>query len=516
MGGAERATKGVGGGSGARPRRSGRLVEWLRDQELLRGPFLYTDYWATVLGLRGVTPEQHERDGLVDRALFRLGVDRPDLELPSRRAYFLLFFLGPFLLPFRSFRRLGRYRIRLRRAEGDEVLRALERFRLALDPAGAGRVHVRHGQRTLAENVLDPHLVIGFASYFWATYKQPHASLVAILTVAVGAPLLAQLGLLGVTADFWIPLGYPLLVLVIYAVLRDWAPALLGALPVVFGRYLLTVFQPGESREWGPFIWALAALFALYIVADWLFSPRPVPPVLMLYTRDGPAHAYARREDAPYWVEGEAYWVWRHLVLSPAELNKIWERDWERVELWIRADGERAGALEWIVTDMHYRELWMRYDDVATPADRERDAEAAHGCAVSCRPGFWLVEVDADIIVHYPFLRAVSFMPDDADHPVRNVKRLLGALWKRAEEPSVAPYRAAVERIRIATGRHVLSDLPEFITHRAAHHLLRQPWRYWRYPLGAARRRDAMAYESPVAPEQLAAAEPSLQIKQMP
>ena len=493
--------------------RTGRLIEWLSAQNLLRGPFVYADYWATVLGLNGVTREAISRDGLHHPPLFRLGVDRPDLELPSRRAYFLLFFLGPLLLPFRSFRRLGHYRIRLRHREGDEVLRALEQFRLAVQPIAPGRVRVAHGERVLADELIDPHLVIGFSSFFWATYKLPLASLVAILSVGILAPLLAQLGLLAATLDLWIPLGYPVLVLLIYAALREWAPAFIGALPVVFGRYMFSVLQPAATREWAPFIWALVALFVLYIVADWLFSPRPVPPVLMLYTRDGPAHPYARKEDAPWWLEGNAYWVWRHLVLSPAELNKFWERDWERVELWIRADGERAGALEWIVTDMHYRELWMPYEAVVSDADRARDVEAAAGCVASCRPGFWLAEIDADMIVHYPFVRTVAFMPDDADHPVRNVKRLLGALFRRAEEPGIQPYLREIDRIRIATGRHVLSDLPEVITGRASDHLLRQPWRYWRYPLGAARRRESLLYEEPSTGEMPAAADASLQIK---
>ncbi len=60
--------------------RAGALVQWFREQELLRGPYLFIDCWANVLGLEGITPETHVTDGLVDpqrlRALARLRLER--------------------------------------------------------------------------------------------------------------------------------------------------------------------------------------------------------------------------------------------------------------------------------------------------------------------------------------------------------------------------------------------------------------------------------------------------------
>src|SRR5690606_21180702 len=114
--------------------RESSLVGWLIDQDLLRGPLPFTAYWASVLRLAGGDRPERERAGLVDRALFRLGVDRPELELPRLRYYLLLFFGGPLLVGLRSFRRLGRYRIRMRSGVGDRVLEALAAYRLDLRP----------------------------------------------------------------------------------------------------------------------------------------------------------------------------------------------------------------------------------------------------------------------------------------------------------------------------------------------------------------------------------------------
>jgi hypothetical protein len=86
--------------------RAGALVQWFRDQGLLRGPYLFVDYWANIFAFQGITPDAHVRDGLIDPPLFRLGINRPDLETPRLGSYLLLFLVGPVLFAFRSFRRL--------------------------------------------------------------------------------------------------------------------------------------------------------------------------------------------------------------------------------------------------------------------------------------------------------------------------------------------------------------------------------------------------------------------------
>lgn len=508
----------VGAESGATPSAAsfetgpaGSLVQWLQERRLLRGPYLFVDYWASVLGLGGIVAEEPVRRGIVDLRLFRLGVDRPELEVPRLRYYLLLFLVGPFLLPFRRFRRLGRYRFRLPSKAAEAALDALQAHRLELTPAGPGRVDVSWRDVVLARGILDPNLVSGFSSVFWAAYRLPLAALSATVAVAVLTPILDAAGLLGVTTAYWIPVGFPVLILGLYAIYRDWGTAVLGALPVVLGRYLLVLTTPAIS--WAPFFASLVGLFLLYLLVDWFFMPRPVPPALLLYVADGPGKPYARPGDEPYWLEGRAYWVWRYLILSPAELNKFWEKDWERVELWIRADGPAAGTLEWVVTDLHYRELWTPYDRLGSPRSLERDRREALDAARRCHPGLWLLEVDADLIFHYPYFRGVSFLPEEGSVPAQGIGHVATALWRRAEEDDIERYLDAIDHARVRTGIDILADLPEFIARRAARHLVTQPWRYWRYPLGAATRRERRLYGMPVDTPPPPLADPALQIK---
>ena len=472
---------------------AGPLVDWLIGNKLLRGPFLFVDYWVSVLALEGRVSESHVRDGLIDPALFRIGLDRPDLEVPRLRFYILFFLIGPLLLLFRTFRRLGRYRLRFRRAVGESVLSALERYRLELHPTGAGRVSVARGDRAMAEDVLDPRLISGFSSLFHAAYTA---------------------GLLDEALRLWVPVFCPAVALILYAVYRDVATAFVGALPVLAGRYLISAFGPPNAPGWGPFLLAMLALLALLLAADWFFLPRPVPPVLMLYSKDEPARAYERPGDEPYWLEGRTYWVWRYLMLSPAELNKFWERDWERVEIWIRADGPEAGRLEWVVLDAHYRELWIPYERLGSEERIVRQRTAALEHATTGRPGIWLVEVDASLIFHTPYIRTVSFLPEAEDIPVRSVWHLLSGLFKRGRRDDPDDYLPTLDLLRLRRGHGILDDIPEAIVPFAARHMLSIPWRYWRYPLGAQRRWNRRLYEQRRSQESPPAADPELQIKE--
>ncbi len=508
-------------------RRAGSLVQWFREQGLLRGPYLFVDYWANVLGLEGITPDEHVRDGLIDPALFRVGVDRPDLEVPRLSSYLLLFLAGPVLFALRSFRRLGRYRLRFASGRAQDVVEALERYRLSLDPAGrepdpAGdpdlppRCDVRLGETVIARDVLDPYRVAGFSSLFWAANKLPLASMAGILVIGIAAPVLATAGLLELTARFWIPIGFPLLVLVLYFVFREILTAILGGIPILLGTYLIGVLRPVSPADWWVFFWSLVGIFVLYLLVDWFFLPRPVPPALLLYTREGQGNPYIHEDDSPWWLDGETYWVWRYLLLSPAEVNKFWERDWERVDLWIRADGPSAGQLEWVVTDLHYRELWVPYEKLGDPETLSRHAEKARSATRGDEAGVWVVEVDADLIFHTPMLRGVSFLLDRGDIPVRGITHVARSLWKRVREDDVAAPMAALHRIRLERDLDLLGDIPEFVLRRAEERLVEEPWTYWRYPLGANRRRDPRVYEPLDASPPPPAADRSLQVKAPP
>ncbi|MFV1986731.1 MAG: hypothetical protein ACC682_05600 [Gemmatimonadota bacterium] len=493
---------------------SGRLVDWLAEQGLLLGPFVYVDYWASVLGFDGGVRTEHVERGWVDPALFRAGVHRPDLELPRLRYYIALLLVGPFLLPFRAFRRLGRSPIRHRRQVGDELAGRLDPFELDLEETTPGRVAVsKHGE-TLAADVVDPRRTAAFSSLFYATYKLPFATVTGIVAVGIAVPMLNRLGLLEPALRIWLPLGLPVLALVLYLLYRDVATALLGTVPVLAGWIILLAFGTQASSEWSLFFGALAILLALALVADWFFVPRPVPPSLHLYSGVGPGSPFDRPDDAPYWLEGDHYWVWRYLMLVPAELNKFWERDWERAELWVRADGPDAGRLEWVVVDAHYRELWIPYHRLG-PAERlGRQEEAARESVSGGGTGFWLVEVDMNLIFHSPFVRTVTFVTEEDYLPVRSFWHLLSGLFRRGPRDDATEYLPALDRVRLERGAGVLADLPEAIVSLASRHILSIPWRYWRYPLGAHRRRTRHLYEGDAERSAAPRADRRLQIKE--
>jgi hypothetical protein len=492
---------------------AGSFASWLAERDLLRGPFLFVDYWANVLRLEGGVPEAHVRLGLVDRSLFRVGLDRPDLEVPRLRQYIWLFLLGPFLLPFRSFRRIGKYRIRFRHAAGEDVLRALEPYRLDLMPGRKGRVDVRGGDQMLAEDVVDPRLITGFSSLFYAAYKLPMAAIAGAVLTLLSIPLLARLGWINEVREHYVLIGFPVLTGLLWLLFRDWIAAVLGAVPALLGTWMVGVLQLNPAQDWTTYLQGLVAIVLLYLAIDWFFLPRPVPPVLMLYTRDGPGKPYERRDDSPYWLDGEVYWVWRYLMLTPAELNKFWERDWERVELWIRADGERAGALEWVVTDGHYRELWVPAERLASPEVLRECNDAAVAAVGGGSAGTWLVEVDANPIFHTPFFRLAAFLPESGRIPVRGVWYALLGLWRRARNDDPDDFLPALDRARVREGEDLLDDVPEFVAGLTARHLLKQPWSYWRYPYGAGRRREQRLYSVEVRADPPLAADPALQVK---
>lgn len=500
------------------PGSRGSLAAWLVEQDLLRGPFLFTDYWASVLRFEGDEADDRERAGLVDQALFRLGIDRPDLELPSLRYYLILFLAGPFLMPFRFFRRLGRYRIRVRAGAGQRVLDSLRDYEIRLESTPAGRVNVRGpaaaGDQIIARDLIEPLAMSGFTSLFLAAYKIPLAALTGIVAVGLATPALNGAGILeSFGSRTVIGLGFLLVVALLFLVFREIITAVLGAVPVLIAALLYWSLELGTTRDWSAFGMWLAVLFAVYLAVDLFFFPRPVPPALFLYTRDGAGSPYSRPDDAPWWLEGSAYWVWRYLMLTPAEINKFWERDWERVELWIRADGPDAGLLEWVVTDGHYRELWTPYERLGRGTALDKCRAVARAAMASDTSGTWILEVDANLVFHTPFYRAVSFVADSGTVPARRVAHLIHSMWARAREPDIEAALARLDEIKLARGPDLLDDLPELIADRAARHILSLPWTHWRYPLGANRRLEPRIYAQQGASDPYPAADPALQIK---
>ena len=59
----------------------------------------------------------------------------------------------------------------------------------------------------------------------------------------------------------------------------------------------------------------------------------------------------------------------------------------------------------------------------------------------------------------------------------------------------------------------MLADVPEVIASLTERHILSIPWRFWRYPLGAQRRREPRVYEGRAHEDGLLKADRELQIK---
>jgi hypothetical protein len=125
--------------------------------------------------------------------------------------------------------------------------------------------------------------------------------------------------------------------------------------------------------------------------------------------------------------------------------------------------------------------------------------------------------VDADLIFHTPMFRGLSFLTDHGGTPVRGVGHLLRSLWQRIRDDDIAEPEQALEQLRLRQGLDLLGDIPEFISRTAERRLLEEPWTYWRYPMGAARRREPLVYASIRADgEPPSAADPALQVKAPP
>ncbi|HUE76487.1 MAG TPA: hypothetical protein VMM83_00970, partial [Longimicrobiales bacterium] len=123
------------------------------------------------------------------------------------------------------------------------------------------------------------------------------------------------------------------------------------------------------------------------------------------------------------------------------------------------------------------------------------------------------VEVDADLVFHSPVFRGASFMEDTGGVPVRGVKHVVRSLWRRIRDTDLAAPMRALEGIHLERGLDVLGDIPEFVSRQAARRMLQEPWTHWRYPLGAARRRDTLLYDPLRPAEAPPAAARDLQIK---
>jgi hypothetical protein len=477
--------------------------------------FVYCDYWASVLGLRGVVRATLLRHGLIDLARFRACLDRPETRLPSIRSYLLTLLAGPVLIPYRLLLHL-RSKLHLPLSGEDEAASMLAPCALQLVPDGAGHVRLERDGQTLASALFDPRRAEVVFSLVYPTYKVLFAAFVAIVLALLSQFLVHD----GEVPNRWVSwvrfAHYPLVVGFSWLLFRDMLTAVAAPLPVyVVVGVLDRVGTLADPRP-EAFAAALLALGVAYFIVDAFLVPRGLPPALYYYSADplDPLHPYEPAQ-APTWLEGRAYWVWRFMYATTAELNKLWERDWERVEVWVRADGPQAGDVEWIVVDFHYRELWLPKRKLVSTARAPRlDATLERVRAGTARAA-WMVEVDMNIVFHSPEIRGVFWAPLDGGFRRARLRQLLASLRVEAVRDSPLEYRDAVRRM-LRLGNDFVADIPEHFRGYALRQLLRTPWRWWRYPRGANTAVRPYVYsrveDAPAPP----ATEPELQIKRPP
>jgi hypothetical protein len=483
------------------------------------GPYLYCDYWASVLGLRGLMNPGLLKRQSISLSLFRNGLDRPQARLPKLRYYLITFLAGPLFLAHHLTAQLG-FILRSRVKVDSSFQQAMSRFQLRLDPQGENESQVRVSSPAgdPIGRAMNPDRMGVVASLFYPTYKVFIASLMTILFTVILISLLDDVEFLSAIMPFFEVLTYPLLLAALYLIFRDLLTAVLAPMPVFAVRFLMHFSGTMPPESWGPLLLGMGGCALIFYLAEWFFVPRPLPPTLYFYINDPDDGNFPYRpEHAPYWLRGRQYWVWRFVTLFPAELNKPWEPDWERLEVWVRADpGDQMGMIEWLVTDLHYRELWMDYRRLVPEKDRRRHQQWLARHWQGRRNGIWLLESDAHLVYHSQFVRGIF--------PLCPEK---GWIWKRLWEliRSAKMYRARDRRQDFLwllrdleiSGQVVLGEIPEHLRKFSLRELLTTPWDYWRFPEGVSSARISYLYgpNGTSSPGGARANEPTLQIKEI-
>ncbi len=457
------------------------------------GPFLFVDYWASVLNLKHVVNLECLSSIGMSLESFRKFLNRPSAGLP-RFGYLILYsLLKPLLIVCGLVRKLaGRGREEAECADDaspSEIERLMIDYSLRIEPKQGGLADVYSGVDKLASGVLNPLRLVGSNSMFFARYKVFLASLVVLGYGALITPFMRLLHAEPAAAYLGY-LHYPIVVLILWALFDDLLTAVASPLPIIAIRVIVR-----EAHGFEGFVIAIVLTALILYLVEWFFIPRSLPPALYFYVNDGrKPHLHYREGHEPYWLEGKYYWVWRYVHLAPAELLKFWEKDWERLEIWIRADGESRGSLEYVVTDFHYRELWFRYDGITYPKAREYHKALLSRFIDTPERLTWLIEVDMDIVFHTPSLKGVYLTRGKRLSFGRRILSVLTVMWKRPIKENPDKYKRRLEHLEVE-GTGFLEDVPEHFRTMVTRQLLRLPWAYWRFPRGAGSARQLLIYD---------------------
>lgn len=455
------------------------------------GPFLFCDYWASVLNLRDIVNLRALSSTGLSLEAFRKILNRPSARMPRLGFFVLVSLVRPWLVIWRRLARaMGLAAYAPKTKYDRELMRnLLTEYALRVDPRPAGRADIYAEGKKVAEEVINPLRLKAVASMFLARYKIFIASGVALgygwLVHYVSRLFHAE----AVILPYLGVLTYPIVLLILWAMFDDLLTAAVSPIPVLLIRIIIR----GSHGFEGFIVAVVLTSFIAYLV-EWFFIPRSLPPALYFYVNDKEAPQFPYKPGhEPYWLKGKCYWVWRIVTLAPAELMKFWEKDWERLEIWVRADGERAGNIEYVVTDVHYRELWFKYERLANKSAVEYHTRVLARDRETDKLLTWVVDMDMDLVFHTPAVRGIYIASGKTLSLGRRVLAVLNVIFRNKVSENPEKYKRRLEALEIA-GDSFLEDIPEHFRAVVTRNLLRLPWSYWRFPRGVKSARTFSLY----------------------
>lgn len=455
------------------------------------GPFLFCDYWASVLNLRGIVNLEALSAAGMSLELFRKILNRPAAGLPRLGYHILTSLLKPFLVIARLLMRLAGASRKQPTAPYDrEAMRSLLiDHSLTVQPKRGGLADVFSDGDAIGSDIVNPFRLRGSSSMFFARYKVFLASLVALGYGALIGPVSGLFGAENVLVPYLGVLSYPIVLLILWFMFDDLLTATVAPLPLIAIRMIIR-----GSHGFEGFVLAVVGTGLVLYLVEWFFIPRSLPPALYLYVNDKDSGYFPYKPGhEPYWLDGRYYWVWRFVTLAPAELMKFWEKDWERLEIWIRADGEKRGRIEWIVTDWHYRELWFRYESLTLKYAQQIHDITLRRSLDSDDLLTWVVEIDMDLVFHSPVVRGIYIAAGGRLSIGRRIASILSVIFSKRPLEDPERHKRGLELLEIQ-GSEFLADVPEHFRTTAMRRLLSLPWSYWRFPRGVKSRRTLFVY----------------------
>jgi hypothetical protein len=477
------------------------------------GPFLFCDYWASVLNLREIVNLSALSATGLSLEVYRKILNRPAAGLHRLGFYIVKALVTPWLALWRLVAKAVRPGARVPETiyDRDEMRNLLTEYALRVDPKPGGLADLYAGGKQIASDVINPLKLAASSSMFLARYKVFLASAMALGYGAFVHYVERLLHVENVLVPYLGVLFYPIVLVILWLMFDDILTASVAPLPVIAIRIIIR----GSHGFEGFVVAVVCTALVLYLV-EWFFIPRSLPPALYFYINDDTSPSFPYKPGhQPYWLAGKHYWVWRFVTLAPAEMLKFWEKDWERLEIWVKADGEERGKIEYVVTDVHYRELWFKYESLVGRRAMEYHSEILKRHRERDQALTWVVDMDMDLVFHSPSVRGIYAASGSRLSVGRRVAALFSIIFRKKLSENPEQYKRRLEVLEIA-GDPFLEDIPEHLRAVVTRRLLSSPWSYWRFPRGVKSARNFSVYEgrSALEFEPELASDPKYQVKQ--